>query len=113
MAVSESGFSLIVLAELINFSLLQPCVCVRQELPTAFKSYGFNIHQHFLSSLSTSESFRATVYLQYIQFMPLAILGTSHTPSPIQALGHILNLLKTHRLRSLAMELSHLTALHI
>lgn len=27
MAVSESGFPLIVLAELINFSLLQPCVC--------------------------------------------------------------------------------------
>lgn len=79
MAVSESGFSLIVLGELINFSLLQP-MCVRQELPTAFKCYGFDIHQHFLSSLNTSESFHATVYLQY-RFMPLAILETSHTPS--------------------------------
>lgn len=77
---------------------------VRQELPTAFKCYHFDIHQHFLSSLGTSESFYAIVYLQYIQFMLLAILGTSHTPNLIKALGLILNLLMIHKLCYLAVE---------
>lgn len=64
MVMSESGFYLTVLAESINFSLLHPYACVRQELPTAFKCYHFDIHQHFLSSLGNSEIFHAIVYLQ-------------------------------------------------
>lgn len=76
----------------------------KQKLPTAFKCYNFNFRQHFLSSLGTSESFHAIVYLQHIQFMPLAILGTSHTPHLIQNLGLILNILMMHRVCYLAVE---------
>lgn len=36
--------------------------------------------------------------------MPLAILGTSHTPNLMKALGLILNLLMIHRVYYLAVE---------